>query len=189
MSPPRLFLIALLALGLAACSTPARHYYILSAESPMPSGGGKGIGLGPIALAGHLDRPNLVIQETPESLGIAESHHWGGSLEQNISRALATDLGRALHTGFVLTYPWSNDAGLTYQIAVDIHHFEGDPQGNAVLDATWRVYSLPDRGMVATRSWSGKEPQLTDGYDALVAAESKLLGRLAREIASSLHSS
>ena len=39
--------------------------------------------------------------------------------------------------------------------------------GDAVLDAAWRVYSLPDRRMVTSKSWSGTEPLATDGFDAV----------------------
>ena len=55
-----------------------------------------------------------------------------------------------------------------------------------VIDAAWRVYSLPDRRMIVSKSWSGTEPLTGDGYDELAAAESRLLGRLATEIAATL---
>ena len=56
----------------------------------------------------------------------------------------------------------------------------------AKLDAAWRVYSLPDRRMIVSKSWSGSEPLRKDGYDEMAAAESRLLARLASEIAATL---
>jgi uncharacterized lipoprotein YmbA len=40
--------------------------------------------------------------------------------------------------------------------------------------------------MVVSKSWSGSEPLKADGYDELAAAQSRLLGRLASEIAATL---
>ncbi len=54
------------------------------------------------------------------------------------------------------------------------------------MEASWRVYSLPDRKLIATRSWSGTEPLSKDGYDALVAAESRLIARFAVEVGKTL---
>ena len=98
----------------------------------------------------------------------------------------ATNLGRKLGTGNVRVYPWGADGELRYQVSLDIRQLHGTADGDAVLDAAWRVYSLPDRRMIASKSWSGVEPLAADGYDEMAAAESRLLARLAGEIAATL---
>lgn len=182
--------VFLLALSLLApsCASPQKHFYMLTAESPPPSGTGKGmgIGVGPVSVAGYLDRPNLVFQETDNQLAISESNRWAGDLAENITRVTAANLGHILGTGNVRVYPWENDAGLNYQVSLDILHLHGGMDGNAVLDASWRVYALPSRQLAASRSWSGAEPMRQDGYSELAAAQSRLLARLAREIAAGL---
>lgn len=186
-----LFLFAPLAFGLgllSSCSSaPTRAFYVLTADGPAPSGSGVGIGVGPVALAGYLDRPNLVMQENGTRIAVAESHRWAGKLEDNFARVLATNLGRQLKTGNLRTYPWETDEGLKYQISVDLTHLHGTSEGDAVLEATWRVYSLPDRKLIATRSWSGTEALSKDGYDELVAAESRLIARFAAEVGRTLN--
>lgn len=179
-------IFAFFTLCLAGCSSPGKSFYVLTADGPAPSHGGKAIGVGPVSLAGYIDRPNIVFKQSDNQLAIAESHRWGGDLAENISRVLATNLGRHLNTGNVRTYPWHGDADLKYQITVDVRSLHGTADGDAVLEASWRIYSLPDRGIVTSRSWSGTDPLQSDGYDALVAAESRLLSSLSREIASSL---
>lgn len=144
------------------------------------------IGVGPVSLAGYLDRSNLVFQESGNRMAVAESHRWAGDLEENIARVTATNLGRKLGTGNVRTYPWGSDGDLRYQVSLDIRQLHGTADGDAVIDAAWRVYSLPDRRLATSRSWSGAEPLRADGYDELAAAQSRLLARLAGEIASSL---
>ncbi|MCU0795133.1 MAG: PqiC family protein [Akkermansiaceae bacterium] len=170
---------------LASCAAP-KSYYLLTPEGPAPAGGGPGIGVGPVSIAAYLDRPNLVFQESGNRLAVAESHRWAGDLENNIATVLAANLGRRQNTGNVRTYPWSDDGDLRRQISIDVRQLHGTADGDAVLEAAWRVYSLPDRRMIASKSWSGTEPLEADGYDALAAAQSRLLARLATEISRSL---
>lgn len=181
--------VVLAALALSACgmlSSTSRHYYVLSADGPAPSGGGKGIGVGPVSLAEYIDRPNLVLAEQANQLSIAEDHRWAGDLSASIARVTATNLGRHLHTGNVHVYPWQNDSDLRYQVTLDIRQLHGMADGYAVIEAGWRAYSLPDRKLVASRTFVAREPLTSDGYQPLVAAQSRLLSRLAANIASSL---
>ena len=178
--------LLLLAFGLFASCAGSKQYYLLTPEGPAPDSDGPGVGVGPVSIAAYLDRSNLVFQEEGNRLAVAESHRWAGELEDNIASVLATNLGRRLNTGNVRTYPWIDDSGIRYQVSVDIRQLHGTPQGDAFLEAAWRVYSLPDRRMISTGSWSGTEAMEADGYDALAAAESRLLARLASRISDSL---
>ena len=179
-------LFLLLVLLMASCASKQKSFYMLTPEGAAPSVGGTGLGVGPVSLASYLSQRNLVFQEGDHRFTMVESHVWAGDLDDNIARVVSVNLGRQLHTGNVRTYPWGDDSGLRYQVAVDIRQFHGSASGDAVLDATWRVYSLPDRAIIATRSWNATEPLKHDGYDELVSAESRLLARLAAEIARGL---
>jgi hypothetical protein len=139
-----------------------------------------------VALAEYIDRANLVIAEAPNQLGIAEDHRWAGDLSASVARVTAANLGRRLNTGNVRTYPWQGDDGIRYQVTLDIRQLHGADDGYAVIEAGWRAYSLPDRKIKASRTFVDREPLEADGYQALVAAQSKLLSRLADDIAASL---
>lgn len=180
------FLLLLVGLLLAGCSQPAKTFYVFSASGPMPSGGGVGIGVGPVTVASYLDRPNLVVQESPNQLGVAEDHRWAGDIVGSISKVMATNLGREMHTGNVRVYPWQGDDEIRYQISLDIRQLHSDESGHAVIEAGWRAYSLPDRRLIATRTFTDREELATDGYDASVAAQSRLLERFSRNIAANL---
>jgi len=189
LTPPAAFAALALAAAvsfLASCAAPATSYYLLNAEGPVPSTSGIGIGVGPVSLAGYLERQNLVLEEADNQLTVAADHRWAGDLADNIARTTATNLGRQLRTGNVRSYPWEQDNGLRYQVSLDIQRFHASTDGEAVIEATWRVYSLPDRSLASTRAWSGTEPLTADGYKEVVAAESRLLARLAAEIAKGL---
>ncbi len=179
--------LALAALLLAGCGGTTRSFYMLTADGPAPSGSGRGIGVGPVALAEYIDRPNLVLQDGPNRLAVADAHRWAGDLAASIARVTATNLGRRLHTGNLRTYPWQRDEEISHQITLDIRQFHGGADGYAVIEAGWRVYALPERRLTASSTFVAREQLTTDGYQALVAAQSKLLARLAADIAAGMH--
>lgn len=183
----RIFSWLLVGLLVAGCAATTKSFYVLSADGPAPSGSGLAIGIGPIALAEYLDRPNLVTQDGANALSIAEDHRWAGELSASIARVTAANLGRRLHTGNVRVYPWQRDEEIDQQVTLDIRQLHGASDGYAVIEAGWRIYSLPDRRLKASRTFVDREPLEKDGYQPMVAAESRLLSRLAGEIARAMN--
>src|SRR6478609_1255359 len=177
----RLFLLLAVVLA-AGCAQPNKTFYVLTASGPVPSGGGTGIGVGPVALAEYLDRSNLVTQEAPNQLGIAEDHRWAGDLSASIAQVTAANLGRLVHTGNVRTYPWQRDSEIDYQVTLDIRQLHSQTDGYAIIEAGWRVYSFPDRRLKASKTFTAREALESDGYNASVAAQSRLLQRMAENI-------
>ena len=182
---PRLLLLVALVL-LAGCAAGSKSFYVLTADGPAPAGGGVGLGVGPVTLAEYIDRSNLVMAENPNQLAVAENHRWAGDLSAAVARVTAANLGRRLHTGNVRTYPWNNDGEIRYQITLDIRQLHGGADGHAVIEAGWRAYALPERKLKASRTFVDREALAADGYQALVAAQSRLLSRLAADIAARL---
>lgn len=171
---------------LTACSSSPKSFYLLTPSEAPPARGGLAVGVGPISFPAYADRPHLVLQEGEHRFVIAESHRWAGDVTDNFTRVLAAEVGRALNSGRVRAYPWESDAGLQYQLTVDVLHFHGTTDGDAVLEVAWRAYALPERRQTHARTWSDREPLARDGYDALVAAQSRLISRLAQDIATEL---
>jgi uncharacterized protein len=171
------------ALFLGGCAAEPKRFYVLTADGPAPAGGGPGIGVGPVVLAEYLDRPNLVVQQAPNQLAVAEDHRWAGELSASIARVTASNLGRRLGSGNVRTYPWPGDEGIRTQVTLDIRQLHAAEDGYAVIEAGWRAYSLPDRRMVGSGTFVDREALESDGYPSLVAAQSRLLSRLSAEIA------
>ena len=177
---------AILCLILAACGAGPKSYYMLSADGPTPTQGGQGIGVGPVMISGYIDRPNLVLQEQPNQIAIASDHLWAAPLDTSIARVTATNLGRRVGTSDVRVYPWQRDGGLRHQVTIDVREFHGTADGHAVMEAGWRVFALPERRLVASRTFTGREPLELDGYQPLVAAQSRLLSRMADDIANAI---
>ncbi len=179
----RYFLTILTAGMLLGCGSGYPTFYTLSSEGPSPVGGGMGIGVGPVILAEYVDRSNLVVKTSENKLEVAENHRWAGDLDHSIARVLSINLGRKLKTGNVRTYPWSRDSEVDYQVAMDIREFIAGNDGYAHLEASWRIYALPSRRMVESNTFVGKEPISTGDFEAMVAAQSRLMGKLSDDIA------
>ena len=167
-------------IALSACSSTSKHqYYLLSPSGPAPSTQGVSIGVGPVITASYLDRTYLVFQTEENTLDVNDNHEWAGQLDAEFARVLGTNLGRKVNTGRVQTYPWSNESDLDYQVSVDIKRFHGNNNGEAVLEASWRVYKLPGSRQITSQSITLTEPLKANGFKSLVAAQSILIDKLA----------
>lgn len=179
-------LLALVA-GLSGCGGSAQKYYQLGSDGPAPTGTtGLSVGIGPVNLPGYVDRAELVFQSGPNEFQVPADAHWTGGLKENISRVLAANLGRRLHSGNVLAFPWNPDAKLRYQVAVDVSQFHAISGEGAILEVSWRVLSADGKTSIRRGNGSFHEPIVGDGYAAVVLAENRLLAQLADSMAGSL---
>ncbi|MFK7850012.1 MAG: membrane integrity-associated transporter subunit PqiC [Akkermansiaceae bacterium] len=168
---------------LFGCGSGYPTFYTLSAEGPSPSGGGLSIGVGPVILAEYVDRQNLVVQTGPNKVEVAEGHRWAGDLDNSIARVISINLGRRLNTGNVRTYPWLRDSEIDYQVAMDIREFVAGDDGFVRIESSWRIYSLPSRGLKASGTFTAREPIESETFESMVAAQSRLLARLSEKLA------
>ncbi|HEY5892106.1 MAG TPA: PqiC family protein [Chthoniobacterales bacterium] len=178
-----LFAALLVALATISCSSPER-YYQLRADGPASTNtSGVAIGVGPVTLPDYVDRPELVFQNSEYRFEIPLGHRWTGSLRDTTTRVVGTNLARRLNTGNFWLYPWPAGSSIRYQIAVDVRRFHAVSEGDAVLEAVWTVADLRSGRIVTRQSGTFTEPLAGDGYDSVVAAESRLLAQLTDSIA------
>ena len=183
----RFFLLSLLFGFLLSCSSTSTSYYVLTPAGKAPARQGVGIGIGPIIVADYLvERPYLIFQSSPHKMEMSDLHQWSGAMDDNFASVLGVNLGRRAVTGKIQTYPWDPNNKLDYQVSADIHQFHGTADGDAILESSWRVYRLPEGNLVTTRTSSLSTPLDSDGYEALVAAQSRLIDMLSAEIVKSL---
>jgi uncharacterized protein len=198
-----------LALGGCASDQPTRLYKLSAmAEKPVtPATHGVAIGVGPITLPKYLDRPQLVTGVSSNQLSQANLDQWGGELNDNMTRVLASNLADLLGTDRVSLYPWKNQAPIDYQVTLDVTQFEQDADGKTVLSAFWSIVN-PNNGNVltmrrstyreagapaaasgsATASGSAAAggSSTSDPYNAVAAAMSRDLEALSRDIAAAI---
>jgi uncharacterized protein len=183
----------LLAWGCA--SSPASRFYTLSslsgpvkAKAEQPLSQGPTIGLGPIRFPDYLDRPGIVTRSSGNTIKIAEFDLWAGSLKDDFVRVLAENLSILLETDKMLLYPYIGVVPVDFRIGMNLNRFEGTPGAEVFLEASWIVQAGPDKKEGFVQKSRITEPVSGSDYQALVAAQSRAVEKLGREIAKAIRS-
>ena len=202
-----LLLTGLTLLLLAGCADKPTRLYVLSVATQKPastSPTGVAIGVGPVTLPKYLDRPQIVTRVETNSLDQANFDQWGGDLNDNITRVMATNLSNLLATDRVSIYPWKDGAPIDYQITLDVSRFEQDKDGSVVLNVFWSIVNGKDNTVLLMRRGSytqpGIPPSSSSGtsttssttsdnqrpFDAQAGAMSRDLAALSKDVAAAI---
>jgi uncharacterized lipoprotein YmbA len=142
------------------------------------------IGVGPVEIPEILDRPQIVTRSGPNKLNIDEFHRWAGRIDESFTQVLAENISLLIGTDQVAVYPWQTDFKPRYRIALKIAYFVGQWGKDVLLEATWSVSSQQSQQTQTKRKSVINEPLSPEpDYEALVAAHSRAIARLSREIA------
>ena len=181
--------IVVLVVGCGGKSTPVEFYTLNSpgnmSQNPKTVDAAQtiAIGIGPVEIPEILDRPQIVTRTGPNKLKVDEFHRWAGPLQAEIAKVLAQNISLLLDTEQVIVYPWEAGFKPRYRVTVDIRSFEGQLGENVVLEAVWRVSDQEDQKVQIIKTSVIKEALSAPHYEALVAAKSKTITQLSREIA------
>lgn len=199
MATQRFILVLLVVCGLSAAlagcfgTSPSPRFYTLipreSGRAPDSAGLETAVEIGPVTIPDYLDRKQIVTRSGRNEIVLAEFDRWGGSLDEETSRALAADLAARLRSMRIVVLPWRSPllakARTVFRIPVTVTRFDGTLGKTVVLNAQWGVFVKGEKreeGLVA------KESTLTEevpdkSYEALVAAMGKAIEGLGKEIA------
>ena len=185
-------LAAALALTLTACgitgTSPEPRFYTLASDAPPPapaSATAYTIVVGPVTIPEVVDRPQIVTRTAESRVEIAEQSRWAAPLKSEISRVIADHLAKALPGARVSTMEQRATGAPDYRVIVDVQRFDSSNEGSAI-QASWQVRTKDNPAAVSGRSVVA-EPAGA-GYDALVAAHSRGVAKVAAEIAAALSS-
>jgi uncharacterized lipoprotein YmbA len=184
----------LLIIGACGRTQTAKFYTLNALTDPQPgeqavrSGEEAAVGLGPIRLPEYLDRPQIVTRAGPNEVRFADYHRWAGPLAGHVSSILAENLSNLLGSNRVALFPWKSTTPIDCRVEIDIGRFDGKPGGTVVLQSRWTVFPEDRKRVLASKSSSLSEPVNGNGYEALVAAQSRALAALGREIAEAIRS-
>ncbi len=143
--------------------------------------------VGPVFVPAAVDRPEFVVQVTPNQVDIDEFNRWASPLGDGIARAVAGDLAVLLGTSDVAVAPMANFPA-AYRVSISVQRFESAQGQSALVDAVWTVHKLPNGNArsgrtVASEAVHGK------GFDALAQAHSRALATVAADIAAAIRAS
>lgn len=161
--------------------------FFLLSSTPTPAGGPSVpvvLGLGPVTLPGYLDRAQIVVRVSENEVALTETDRWAEPLRDNVARTLQVNLSTLLPNSSYVEHPWYESDAPEYGISVAIRRFEADAAGEVILETTWRITSGGseiDGGETLIEESAGG-PDRT----ATVAAQSRALAELSREIAAAV---
>ena len=130
-------------LAVAGCgSSPNYRYFTLEAASV--EGRAKpseklSVTVGPVSLADHLERREIVSRGPDGEILVSNSERWAGGLERNIADTIATSLSRSSGSSDVISYYANFQAGTRYAVVLHISEFELVSAGFVHLRANWSI--------------------------------------------------
>jgi uncharacterized lipoprotein YmbA len=186
-----IFLVA--ALLVSACGgsvTPPPNFFVLStpdgleAEKPAKRGSADlSLGIGPIVLPPHLDRPQIVTKSTRHKLDLDEFNQWAEPLKDNFTRVLAENLSILLGTDRISIYPWRSSIPIGYQVTAEVVRFDGRLGGDSTLIVRWNVFGKGGREILFSRRSVYTVRSNGKSFEAMVSALSDTIAAFSREIA------
>ena len=134
----------------------------------------------------YLDRPEIVVRTSANTLELTQGDRWGQRLQGDITRVVAENLRGLLPSDNVFVLPLRRREPVAMTVAVDITSFERDASGNAVLNAYWSVLDGQTEAERAGARARYSEPVEGEGVEATVAAMNRTLAALSRDIAAGI---
>ena len=179
-----------LTLLFAGCGTsPTAKLYILDAmhrDNSPPAvtleGHSVAIKVGPVSIADSLDQSQIVTRTGPNMLFADEFNRWGGDLQSSVQRVIGENISILLPTDQVFLSQEVVLLPVDFQVLVNIREFDGTLGGIVTLNADWTVAEKGKDKTVMTKKSVFKENTDVADYQAYVAAQSRLLGKLSQEI-------
>lgn len=176
---------------LGGASAPTRFYTLVpvavppTEASPITGDRGPAIGVGPVTLPGYLDRREIVTRRGRDEIELGEFDRWSEQLKDGATRVLGEDLAILLRTDRVALPSGRGSLPVQYQVIVEVARFEGVAGADVTLEARWRILGGDGKELALRRS-TVTEVVGAPGYGALVAAMSRALGALGRDIATAI---
>jgi len=144
------------------------------------------LGVGPVEIPDYLNRKEIVLRSMTNEVVLSEFAQWAGPLRQDFTRVVAENLALLLETDKVVGFPWRAPVPIRYQIMIDLSRFDGQPGENALLRARWIVLAEDGQSILHLQHSVIREPCESDDMNSLVAAKSRTIGTLSREIAAAI---
>lgn len=178
---------------LGCATSPPTQFYLLS---PLPAPDRKTantqnhrpatIRLDAVVVPGYLDRNEIVTRVSENEIHLADFKQWGEPLRNNLTNILALNLSRLLPAERFAIFPFKCPSPVDYQISVEIVQMDGNLGGDVHLTAQWSILKSKESNILVTRKSRFKASKLPSDYGELVAAQSRLVEALSREIAKNI---
>ncbi|WP_062065228.1 PqiC family protein [Cellvibrio sp. OA-2007] len=155
--------------------SPRKQFYLLSATNSNTQATAitHSVGLGPIVVADYLQRSQLQVNNSENSLQLTENAYWGEPLQKGIIRVLAINLMNQDPSRAIEMFPWRQDSAPKFSIRLHIHELQVI-NGKAVINASWKLIdnsakkTVSQHHYVNTHDCNGSPSDIAQAYSALL---------------------
>jgi uncharacterized lipoprotein YmbA len=187
-------LVLLLVLGIALCACAGKSasskFYVLSPLPQSKPTGKDGIAVGvyPISMPDYLDRPQMVTRVNDNEITLDEFNRWAEPLKENFYTVLVDNLSTLLNSEKVIKTAQRLRIPIALHVGVEVLQFDGPLGGDVVLSVKWGLLEEEGKKLLMAKRSAFREPTGAATYEALVAAQSRAVAALSREIAEAIKS-
>lgn len=183
----RIWMGCLLAFLVACGSSPKTEFYELNAEvksiAQMANlSEGPAVGVWQVELPDLLGRSEIVTRDNPFKVAMADFSWWAGSLSENMTLLIVTQLSQDLQSNRVVASPWPTYRKNDYQVLVHVQRFDGVLGGEVVLRGLWSLLDGDGTEELARQIFELKTQTADLTYQEMVAAMSRLTVDLSRQL-------
>lgn len=129
-----------------------------------------------VSLRGALNNRGIAMKLDNNQVNAANYHLWSEAPDQMLTASAHQTLFTALDDWMVVTglpVITAKDQQSYYELEYELHHFNGDSQGNADISGLWRLYYTSfekGRSLKEIHYFSEVNPLIADDYEGLVAS-------------------
>jgi len=185
-------LLLALVICLSACAgkSASSKFYVLSPlpQSKLSGADGTTIGVFPVSMPDYLDRPQIVTRVSENEIKLDEFSRWAEPLKESFYTALVDNLSTLLNHEKIIKTSHNLGTPTTLQVGVEVLQFDGALGGDVVLSVKWGLFGERGKNVLIAKRSSFKEPTGAATYEAFVAAQSRAVAALSREIAEAIGS-
>ncbi len=182
-------LLLLCIVFLAGCrgNSSSFHFYSLyppeQAVSPVSS---VAVGIGPLDLPLVIDRPQLVVRTSENTVKLLEFHRWAGPLHDEILKSIVSNMKVFVKSDRIVPHPWERFIEPDYTVPIRIQRFDGTLGEHVVLIATFGIVKRGEETARIIKTVYYKEPTGENSYAAFIAAHDKILQDFCKDMAKAL---
>ncbi|MGB6142628.1 MAG: PqiC family protein [Pseudoalteromonas rhizosphaerae] len=184
---------------LSGCSqslnTPVKYYQFEQSIKPMQRSStdtSAQLRINTVSLRGALNNRGIAMKMDNNQVNAANYHLWSEAPDQMLTASAHQTLFTTLDNWMVvkgLPVITDKDQQSYYELEYELHHFNGDNQGNADISGLWRLYYTSfenGRSLKTIHYFSEVNPLTGDDYEGLVESLEQNWQNINQQVATTL---
>ena len=157
-----------------------------SAVTGADSLGNAVVGIGPVTLPEYYNRPQIVTNNSDDTLAFAQFDRWAEPLNKALAGAISQNLSILLPKTNIEVFPWHSVIPVRYQVIMKIILLDCRLSGEALLRIQWSILDAQKKKILFSTRSDYRSPVKPHNYAGLVQAISAVCESASRGIALAL---